>query len=529
MRIFLAVFLLVIVGFSLLSFPLKEFRLGVRVCEKLEEKFSLYEDRKAIQEINQIGVRIASSIPSSYPITFNILDVEEANALAIPGGFIYLTRGVFELNPSRDELAFILGHEIAHLEKRHLFQLKRVKNLLDLLLITLAYPILREGETAEETQAKLTLLELSRVLMEKRYTREQEKEADYWGRIYATKAGFKDAAREFFQKLDFWKEKRPEKVRLIFSTHPYVEERIKEARVSFKSSSLPQDKERAKKWAMKIQEFLWENRAYQEEIILRNLYQLDPETSLAGKAKLTLLLRKEKEREKKGEFYYLLKEGRELLEKYPELEGEEKLKKKIKVWETKYKRDKEIWEKRVSKGEKGVNYEKFLYLFPDSSLRKEVWERLIKQAEKQREGDKVLAYLLRLKKEFPEVDIGKEGEKWIGEAKNLKILLDFFSYLKGESIRKRIFELLRQEKRLEVLSRLSNFPDKIIRESARERMDEVVEDLYRLSRMKEEMGEKTVARKIEGDILKYAPDSPVARRIREEIRRREFLREGGSI
>jgi len=176
-------FLLVFVSFSLFAFPNREFLLGARVAEKVEEQFQVEENTPEVALVNRVGNRIAAALPASYPFTFTVIKEETANAFSIPGGFIYVTSGIFELKPTEGELAFLLGHEIAHIEKRHIFKMQKIENLINLLILGVGVPLLQQAETAREAQSEMKIMQLTHLLLQRKYSRQNEEEADYWGRL----------------------------------------------------------------------------------------------------------------------------------------------------------------------------------------------------------------------------------------------------------------------------------------------------------------------------------------------------------
>ncbi|MDR5704349.1 MAG: M48 family metalloprotease, partial [Armatimonadota bacterium] len=98
----------------------QEINIGRQVARQLEEKYGLYRDPDIHSRVVAIGERLAAvSDRPGLPYSFKILNTSEVNAVAAPGGFIYLTRGMVFFVRSDDELAFVLAHEVAHAARRH--------------------------------------------------------------------------------------------------------------------------------------------------------------------------------------------------------------------------------------------------------------------------------------------------------------------------------------------------------------------------------------------------------------------------
>src|SRR3990172_3485673 len=95
-------------------------KLGQEVSKKVEEEMGIIEDAGLSSYVAGLGQRLAAQIPNrQFPYTFQIVDQAEPNAFAVPGGYVYVSRGLLALVSSEEELAGVLGHEIVHVERRH--------------------------------------------------------------------------------------------------------------------------------------------------------------------------------------------------------------------------------------------------------------------------------------------------------------------------------------------------------------------------------------------------------------------------
>lgn len=97
----------------------QEIEMGERAGKALEAQYGLYQDDEVASRIDRIGKALAAHSTRQIPYTFKVLNTQDVNALACPGGFIYVYKGLVDTMTSDDELAAVLGHEIGHIEKRH--------------------------------------------------------------------------------------------------------------------------------------------------------------------------------------------------------------------------------------------------------------------------------------------------------------------------------------------------------------------------------------------------------------------------
>ena len=210
-------------GFNLVSLD-QEWSMRNDLHAQVQQQYRLVNDRASLQYINQVGRRIAAQTPlGNRPWDFFIIDDPSVNAFNLPGGLVYVNRGLIAEADSLDQLAGVLAHEIGHGAARHGTQLMTRSygyNLLAGLLL---------GRDAGQGQRLLAQLVGTGVLT--RYSREAEFEADRTGVEYAYRAGYNPhGAADFFKQLLQTRQRRPTKVEQFFSTHPLTEDRIRDAR-----------------------------------------------------------------------------------------------------------------------------------------------------------------------------------------------------------------------------------------------------------------------------------------------------------
>jgi predicted Zn-dependent protease len=233
-----------------------DFELGLEVTTALANTIGFVDNDAWLERLSEIGYRVASLGGGQTHYSFAALDLPEPNAIALPGGFICVTRGILEMSLSDDELAHLLGHEISHLELGHHSRAARVNTLLSLARTALMVGVImgapndnasRErvavsddpgrrdwavGMTGKEAllQASTIFGGVVQTLFERGYSRKYEFEADDGGHRLATWAGYRpEAGIELLTQLH---ERSFEGNRYSYwRTHPYFEDRISRARV----------------------------------------------------------------------------------------------------------------------------------------------------------------------------------------------------------------------------------------------------------------------------------------------------------
>lgn len=192
----------------------QEIALGAESDPQIVAQFGLYENAELQSFINTHGQRMAAiSHRPDLKWTFRILDSPVVNAFAVPGGYVYFTRGIMAHFSNEAEFAGVLGHEIGHVTARHSAEQYTKSTLSQLLLIggLIVSPELRAF--ANEAQTAMSLLLL-------KYGRDHENESDALGVEYSTKVGY-DAREmaDFFKTLKALNESSDE-IPTFLSTHP---------------------------------------------------------------------------------------------------------------------------------------------------------------------------------------------------------------------------------------------------------------------------------------------------------------------
>jgi len=196
----------------------QEIAVGRRAAAQLEAEFGLAADPARAETVTKIGTRLAAiSTRPQLPWTFRVLNTSQVNAISLPGGFIYVTRGMMSFVQSPDELAFVIGHEVGHVEKRHHVALIQ-RDFLFTIVVSLVLG--RDPGTSQ-------IADLVGALLQRGFSREAEFEADAEGVTLTHRAGFNAASGlSFMERLRTAEGRDPSQVEVLFRTHPALADRI---------------------------------------------------------------------------------------------------------------------------------------------------------------------------------------------------------------------------------------------------------------------------------------------------------------
>lgn len=208
-----------------LAFTLQdEIAVGQEAAKKVEQQYKVLPDEKYQGRVNHIGKQLYDVCPKpEIPYTFKVIDSNVFNAFSLPGGPIYVTREL--MDKSNDgELAFVLGHEMAHAAHSHSFKQaeKQSGTSLGLLAIVL---ILTRGNP---TSGAMTTAGLANLVMNSSYSRADERQADLDALSYMGGAGYDPRyAVSSFEKMKSYGGGMPGILTGIVGDHPDTDERIK--------------------------------------------------------------------------------------------------------------------------------------------------------------------------------------------------------------------------------------------------------------------------------------------------------------
>ncbi len=206
----------------------QELAMGKEAHEQVLEEYGVYDEKPELNAlIDDIGQRIAASSPRpNLPWTFTLLDTPMVNAMALPGGYIYVTRGILERFNTEDELAGVIGHEVAHVAARHSAQSISNATLLQVGLVTAA---VIAGE--ENTERYGALVMIGAGLLFTKYSRGQETQADVLGTDYMSASGWNPiGSAGMLQGLQRLEGGRVSGIERYFMDHPDPKKRVEDVR-----------------------------------------------------------------------------------------------------------------------------------------------------------------------------------------------------------------------------------------------------------------------------------------------------------
>ena len=214
----------------------KEIALGRQLSRQVEQESRMLKDPTVDEFVNRVGQNIVRNSDAKVPFTIKVIESEQINAFALPGGFFYVNTGLILAAEDEAELAGVMAHEIAHVAARHGTEQESKGQLISYMALPLIFvsgPIGYGVEQAASLLAPLTFL---------RFSRGMEAEADYLGVQYLYKSGYDPSAMvRLFEKLQAKERLRPGSMSRLFSTHPPTADRIRKVEDTITTILPPRD------------------------------------------------------------------------------------------------------------------------------------------------------------------------------------------------------------------------------------------------------------------------------------------------
>jgi predicted Zn-dependent protease len=204
----------------------KEIALGKGLAQDVERQAKIINDPVIAEYVNRIGQNLVRNSDAKVPFTIKVIDSEEVNAFALPGGFFFVNSGLILKADNEAELAGVMAHEIAHVAARHGTRQATRGEIAQLSMIPLM--IVGGGSWTGYGiyQAASILVPVGFL----KFSRGFESEADMLGLEYMYKAGYDPTSFvDFFEKIETLEKRKPGTMAKVFSTHPMTDDRIQSA------------------------------------------------------------------------------------------------------------------------------------------------------------------------------------------------------------------------------------------------------------------------------------------------------------
>jgi len=216
----------------------KQVAMGQQYSQQVEHGVKLVQDPVITEYVNRIGQNLVRNSDSKVPFTIKVIDTDEINAFALPGGFFYVNSGLILAADNEAELAGVMAHEIAHVAACHVAREQTRSNIVNLASIPLVFvpggwAVYEATQIAMGIGVPLTFMKFSRNF---------ESEADFLGMEYMYKTGYDPQSFiSFFEKIEAQEKKKPGAIAKAFSSHPMTPDRVAHAQQEMATVLPPRD------------------------------------------------------------------------------------------------------------------------------------------------------------------------------------------------------------------------------------------------------------------------------------------------
>jgi predicted Zn-dependent protease len=213
--------------------PDRDRALGRQLAAEVERQAKMLADPMVGEYINRIGQTLVKQADTRWPFVFKVIDADQLNAFAFPGGFVFVNTGLIKMCSEESELAAALAHEVAHVTARHMaLQARRARTAR---LIGAPVGVLFGGLAGSAAR------EASRAGLAS-FARHDETQADRMGLHYLYDAGYDPVASiSLFEKLESARRGQPGIVSRMFATHPSDGTRLETVRREIQQALPPRN------------------------------------------------------------------------------------------------------------------------------------------------------------------------------------------------------------------------------------------------------------------------------------------------
>jgi predicted Zn-dependent protease len=203
----------------------KEVALGQQLAAQVDQQGKFIDDPVVTEYVNRVGQNLVLHSDAKVPFTIKVLDSDDVNAFALPGGFLYINKGLILAADNEAEMAGPIAHEIGHVAARHGVEQATKGTLANFLIIPLIFVtggLATVAYNAAQIAVPLAFLKFSRGM---------EAEADMLGAEYSWAAGYDpNSLITFFEKLEKKEKAKPGTLSKLFGSHPPTPDRVAKVR-----------------------------------------------------------------------------------------------------------------------------------------------------------------------------------------------------------------------------------------------------------------------------------------------------------
>jgi predicted Zn-dependent protease len=214
----------------------EEIGMGREYSKEIDARTKQLRDPIVLEYVNRVGQNLVRNSDAKVPFTIKVIDSDEVNAFALPGGFLYVNSGLILAAENEAELAGVMAHEISHVAARHATRQMTRAQLFNLASIPLIF--VGGGIALAVQEAAGLVIPLSMT----KFSRGFEAEADYLGVEYLYKAGYDPQAFiSFFERVQALEKQKPGFITKAFSNHPQTPDRVRKTQVEIATILPPRE------------------------------------------------------------------------------------------------------------------------------------------------------------------------------------------------------------------------------------------------------------------------------------------------